>query len=110
MSDRLLSSTNPRMMPSKLRMSGLPFMLSGWNGEYDLVEPSSLFGVYRREPHTKWYFFTIIGVSIHLFKGYWCLFRDCDNGAPTDIRKLGDDQDSPIGIWTYGARLEAAAE
>jgi hypothetical protein len=66
--------------PNSIKVTGLPFMLQGWNNVYYRI-PSKLIEdapVYRLEAYTLYYVFPIIAVEIYKTKKGWALARDCD--------------------------------
>jgi hypothetical protein len=95
-------------MSEKLYLSGLPFMLQGWNNEYTKHETNN---TYHLAPYTLYYLFPILGTTISKIDGRWELTRDCDRDhfmGPThmDIYKVGNDQEKPFGNWTYGVKVK----
>ena len=102
--------------PERVRMSGLPFMLQGWNCVFHKSSRETSDGrpVYRLRSYTLYWLYPIIGVRMLREKGSWHLKRDCDDRVLSDLRKLGgpeegDDDgaggDLPMGHWTYGAAV-----
>lgn len=90
--------------PDKIKMTGLPFMLQGWNCVFHRVAGGRVgednTPVYRLEEYTLYFLIPIIGVEIRKEGGKWKFFRDCDYGSPS-FQKLGDHS-TPIGTWTNG--------
>jgi hypothetical protein len=99
-------------------MSGLPFMLQGWNRVfYKTREVSDGAPVYRLDPYTLYWFFNIIGVSIKRVKNCWVMKRDCDyegnyygnkyrrNDVTTNFNKADP---TPLGSWSYGGKVTDA--
>ncbi|CAH6420445.1 Hypothetical protein HVR_LOCUS1194 [uncultured virus] len=97
---------NNQSFPEKIRMSGLPFMLQGWNNVYHKTdEISDGCPVYNLDSYTLYWFFPIIGVKLFRLNETWRLQRDCDF-YPTEIRKYSnEDQKTPMGNWSYGAQV-----
>jgi hypothetical protein len=95
-------------MSEKIYLSGLPFTLQGWNNVYTKNETNN--NTYHLAPYTLYYLFPILGTTISKINGRWELTRDCDyrysNDATMDIYKLGKDQDTPFGDWTYGVKVK----
>lgn len=89
--------------PTKIKMSGLPFMLQGWNNTYYITnQTSDGCPVYKLAPYNLYYMIGIIGTRILRIDGIWRIQRDCDS-APTDIYKYGaKPQGDPFGHWTNG--------
>ena len=91
-------------MTEEIRFSGLPLMLSGWNNKYIKQDDNT----YYLAAYKLYWLIPIIGVTIKKITDKWRLIRDGDCFCDSDddeigIYKLGNDQDSPIGEWTYGA-------
>lgn len=104
--------------PDKIRMSGLPFMLQGWNRVFykDRSETSDNVPIYRLDPYTLYCFFDIIGVSIKRCRGKWIMQRDCDLSTEDSFIKKKFVYDnrypdpSPCGFWNYGGQVSEVAE
>lgn len=94
--------------PEKIRVTGLPFMLQGWNNVYHLTaEISDGCPVYRLNPYTLYLFIDIIGVRILRIDGVWCMQRDCDDHPMYSIKKYGDkNQPDPFGYWSSGMHVK----
>jgi hypothetical protein len=93
------------MYPDKIKMSGLPIYLCGWNCElYKTKEESEGVPVYTMDDYCLYGLINIIGIYIKKYNGVWVLQRECDS-YPSGIKKIGNDQISPFGTWTYGAKL-----
>ena len=95
------------MVPKRIRVSGLPLTLCGWNTELVYNEES---GCYILYPYIMWGIFAIHGAKIMKRQdtGQWAFFAmdRFDGGySHTHIYKLGEDTTTPIGEWTYGARI-----
>ena len=61
----------------KVRVTGLPLLLKGWNGiYYKTDEISEGFPVYRLDPYMLYYIFPILGVKLAVYNGKWTLERD----------------------------------
>lgn len=95
--------------PNKIRVSGLPFMLQGWNNVYIKTgEMSDDCPVYKLDSYTLYGVFPIIGVSIFRRNGIWVMQRECD-GYPNGIHKYGESpQPDPFGYWSDGAYVTPA--
>ncbi len=92
--------------PKKIKMSGLPFMLQGWNCEFYLTsETSDNAPVYRLDPYALYWMIPIIGVKILKYNGNWVLQRDCDDAEFSFIQKVSTGSDYPWGTWSYGAHV-----
>ena len=95
----LENTTSTVELPDKLYMTGFPFFMQGWNAKYKRVG-----NTYRLEPYTLYGTIPIIGVTLYKAHGKWRLQRDCDYFY-MEINKLDDNQDTPIGKWTYGGTV-----
>lgn len=108
--------------PARLAVSGLPFFLSGWNGDFEQSNEISTFirdgkdcieyPVYVRRNHWyRWWLpYPIAGAYIAFVQGAWRLFR-CDGQTPEglpEIRKIGHDQNTPWGAWEPGPGVAVA--
>jgi hypothetical protein len=94
--------------PETVRVSGMPFMLQGWNGVYEWTGTMSNDApVYRLPWHVLFRLIDIIGVQLQKDEnGVWKLWRDCDPGPLHELKKNGHDQGiSPCGDWTMGVRV-----
>lgn len=66
--------------PTHIKVSGLPFMLQGWNCVfYKSEDVCNGKPVYRLDPYTLYWFIDIIGVSIKYSGGKWQFIRYCDD-------------------------------
>lgn len=64
------NSTIEPVLPDRIRMSGLRFMLQGWNNEFTKTdETSDGFPVYRMPSYTLYGVIDIIGVRIKRVQG-----------------------------------------
>jgi len=95
-----ISSSIPAI-PEKIRVSGLPFMLQGWNAVYNRVRKlDSKDGVifkYRLDSYTLYGFIVIIGTEIRYKNEKWEFWRDGDD-EPFAIN-LVDNGTLPTGYW-----------
>jgi len=94
--------------PQQIRMSGLPFMLQGWNNVYyKTSDISDGCPVYRLDSYNLYWLISIIGVRIMRIDGVWVIWRNGDYG-PIDIKKYGQSpQPDPFGSWSNGAKVKA---
>lgn len=90
--------------PTQIRVSGLPFMLQGWNNTYRSTSMTTdECPIYRLDSYRLYGLIPIIGVTIFRKNGVWMLQRDGDF-CPTDIMKYGaGPQPDPFGYWSGGA-------
>ena len=93
--------------PSKIQVSGLPFVLQGWNSTYYKTgEVSDSCPVYRLDSYTLYYMISIIGARIMRINGIWVLQRAGD-AAPLDINQYGaSSQSDPFGYWSNNAFIK----
>ena len=99
-------NTNSVIYPSRIKVSGLPFMLQGWNNVfYWTTERRDNKPVYRLEPYVLYWTIPIIGVTIYSRNGKWVFQRDYDDEPLPDIYKYGAQSD-PLGSWTMGMKVE----
>jgi hypothetical protein len=61
------------ILPKKIYVSGMPFDLHGWNGTYIYEEDKFVLKSYMLYGCIE-----IIGTSIYLKDGRWCIQRKCD--------------------------------
>lgn len=89
--------------PIHLVLSGLPLRLSGWNGEYTIIENVRKNGrpVWYRAAHHKLLLVPIIGVTIwwEPVPGCWVLHRDGDREGDFVLKTMHADHTSPVGRW-----------
>ncbi len=106
-----MSHNDNTTWPLRVRMSGLPVVLCGWNTVYHRVDTRSSddVPVYRLQPYTLWGVFPIIGVRLMRIRGQWGLHRDCDllSTDPLVCKQRHGDA-TPIGLWSDGARVTDA--
>ena len=97
---------NPGLFPAQIKVSGLPFMLQGWNAKYyKTSDTSDGCPTYRLEPYNLYKMIAIIGVTIKRINGGWVLQRDCDL-FPTSMAKYGaNPQGDPFGEWSNGMKV-----
>ena len=93
--------------PYQIRMTGLPFMMQGWNNVYTKTdEESDGCPVYHLRPYMLYWFIDIIGVTLYRHNGVWVLKRDGEH-HDFGINKYGQKpQPDPFGYWTYGAEVK----
>lgn len=89
--------------PSKIKVSGLPFLLQGWNSTYyKSSEVNDGCPVYCLDEYTLYWAIPIIGVKLYRDNGVWVLKRNGDP-FPGDIKKYGvSPQGDPFGHWSHG--------
>ena len=105
-----LASVSPDTPNSgTVRMSGLPFHLSGWNGDYEVRDSTSKNGrpVWQRPEHrySRILPLPIVGVTLWFDGNTWVLQRDCDGEDRIMLRSLHSEQ-TPVGPWEGGARVQ----
>lgn len=109
---RIMNTDN--LWPSAIEIKGLPFMFQGWNAilRLDIQENQ---GVYRMDPYRLFCLIPIAGITLRRHRdGIWRLFKDESDwlpasmhnpsGPPIPIAKIGPDQSSPLGLWSFGFR------
>jgi hypothetical protein len=91
--------------PEYICITGLPFMLQGWNSSlhrsYEVIEDCP---VYKMPSYYLHGIIPIIGISIQKHEGAWTLWRQCDS-YPTEYVKLGENQYLPTGSWSAGMKV-----
>jgi hypothetical protein len=93
--------------PDQVRVSGLPFTLQGWNNVYTkTAREVDGCPTYKLESYMLYWLFPIIGMEIVRRHGQWVMVRECDPSFWSSLIKLGNDQSSPRGVWSYGATVE----
>lgn len=106
-------SDEPIDWPDEIQMSGLPWMLSGYNTK--LVKSNRTFEEcpeYVLAPYNMYYIIPIIGLRIAKSNGQW-IARHYD----PDVARYGEgyyvlakrqhqSQDTPFGEWTDGGRVQ----
>ena len=61
----------------KVRVTGLPLLLQGWNAIYYKTEDTSEgFPVYRLDPYVLYLIIPILGVNLVVMNGKWTFERD----------------------------------
>ena len=106
-------------VPRRIRVSGLPFMLQGWNTVYDRIDDIGGHPAYRLRPYTLYRLFPIIGCTIHFSpsRKTWIMERDCDAGwndyvmarvSEWDYENDYTCDECPCGVWEYGAMVTHA--
>jgi hypothetical protein len=95
--------------PDEIHITGLPFMLQGWNNTYYKTgEKSDGCPIYHLDTYYLYYFIHIYGVKLYRRDGVWVMQRDHDT-EPLSINKYGEKpQPDPFGYWTYGAQVVPA--
>lgn len=84
--------------PEKIKMSGLPFMLQGWNNVFHKTnETSEECPIYELKMYVLYGTIDIIGMYIYKQNGIWRARRACDEYSL--FEKLGFDQSDPFGNW-----------
>lgn len=63
------------LLPSEIYVSGMPFMMQGWNGKYKRLTKRAEFVM---QPYILYDTIPIIGTKIFFQNGQWCLQRDGD--------------------------------
>ena len=66
------------LLPTTVYVSGMPFMLQGWNGEFNRYSNKSEF---LRPGYTLYGMIPIVGTFIYFRNGRWCFQRACDSSA-----------------------------
>ena len=87
--------------PETIRMSGLPFLLRGWNADYSRRKTlSDGVPTYRLESYVH-YIVPIVGATIMRIGGVWTFVPD--NASYTTLEKMSVGSALPCGKWSYGA-------
>lgn len=86
--------------PFVLRVSGLPFMLQGWNNIYVRSDSSCQYEspIYHLQNYTLYNVINIIGVTIKKKDDKWIFYRDCDG---EDCPFYTNNEDL-LGQWAHG--------
>ena len=95
--------------PDKLVVRGMPFLLSGWNGEYTIQQQEhNERPVWHRAAHRK-LGIPIIGVYIWwaVDRNSWILHRECDDEDEAALESLHADA-MPMGKWMNSVQVTAA--
>lgn len=92
---------DPIFLPPKIKVSGLPLTMCGWNTVLVYREESN---TYNLAPYSLWGLFGIFGGKMMLVDGRWTFF--VHGHERCDFYKL-EKGPSPIGQWTYGATVTA---
>ena len=100
--------TTKNNFPALVKVSGLPFMLQGWNTYYyRSVDESDGVPTYILEDYTLYRFIGICGTVIYREGGIWKLRRNDSTDAVTI--KYGDGpQTDPFGYWSMGMHVVPA--
>ena len=92
--------------PNKIKMSGLPFVLQGWNTTFSKTKDlSDGAPIYRLEPYSLYFTIPIIGGSVKKVNGKWIFVRDYDFGVNSGLEKVSPGNCFPFGEWSYGAKI-----
>jgi hypothetical protein len=93
--------------PDKIKVSGFPFIMQGWNGVYTKCsETSDGYPVYKLKEYTLYWIVQIAGTRIFRQNGIWRLERE-DSLLTEDIVEYGDSpQNTPFGYWSKGIKVE----
>lgn len=89
--------------PDKIKVTGLPFMLQGWNTTFDKKKNDDGEVVYCLNSYILYFFIPIIGVTISKHDDEWRFTRNCDEGPFIRNNKL-------FGKWHdgYGMTINPA--
>jgi hypothetical protein len=90
--------------PPRIKMSGLPLCLSGWNAVFVKTEKISCgCPVYTLDSYNMYNIVPIIGGTIFKRGDEWVFVRNCDDisDSLTYLYK-NDANDTPLGKWSYG--------
>jgi hypothetical protein len=91
------------VFPNRIKVSGLPFMLQGWNNIYTKIDQmTDDCPIYELQSYLLYGLFPIIGTIIYRKDGIWQMQRECDY-HPNGIKKYGGSQEDPFGFWSHGA-------
>lgn len=95
--------------PEEYVLSGLPFMLQGWNGRlYRTFETSDGVPIYRMDPYTLYYIFPIYGIDLKRVDGKWVIKRFIDNEGTYVLQKCrpaSHPDPTPVGNWPYNSQI-----
>ena|SRR5438874_2305723 len=101
--------------PDKIRMSGLPFGLQGWNTELVRTdEESDDCPVYYLSPYLLYWLYPVTGGKMMRIKGRWVFRTDEDLEGKYTMKKnvsfLCDEYKDPYpyGQWSHGGQVEAS--
>jgi len=64
--------------PNMIKISGLPFMLQGWNATFVKKKDKTGRIIYRLEPYVLYHIIPIVGVTISKQDNYWIFTKDRD--------------------------------
>lgn len=64
--------------PEKIKISGLPFMLQGWDTVFIRCVDDTGKVYYKLDNYTLYFVIDIIGVRIEKKDNKWCFIRECD--------------------------------
>ena len=74
----------------KIRVSGLPLLLQGWNTTYYKTDRTSNGApIYRLDPYMLYFVFPIIGITILKRENAWVFIPDCDSELFSNTGLLG---------------------
>lgn len=98
--------------PPEVQVSGLPFLLQGWNTTFTRVEGELSEGcpIYHLDGYTLYYLFPILSATIKKVGGSWRFLRDCDEGIPLFIKDKNIGTGNIFGSWgaqNYNMRVTA---
>ncbi len=104
-SDNENTTVARKTWPERIRVTGLPWHLMGWNTSYyHIADDKDGFPIYRLDPYTFIGCIPIIGVTIFRefrskSKRYvWVFARDCDK-TPMFTRGGNEFGETPFGYW-----------
>lgn len=81
-------------------VSGLPFMLQGWNNKY----LGQIDGSYYLPPYKLYGIISIRSVRIREINGIWTILDN--HGSTLHFNKIGIDQSTPVGRWNKGIKVK----
>lgn len=83
----------------QIKVSGLPFMLQGWNTTFNRTDKlSENAPVYKLDRYNLYWMISIIGAIIYKLNGKWVFRRNCDRD-PIFVKSDKDGQLTPYGKW-----------
>jgi hypothetical protein len=94
--------------PDYIKISGLPFMLQGWNTHlYRTSETRDDAPVYALRSYVLYWLIPIAEIRVYRSAGIWYM-RRTDDPRPI-IHKFGTSpQPDPFGYWSMGAHVQPA--
>ncbi len=91
--------------PEYISVSGLPFMLQGWNAKYKkTIGIRDGCPVYRLEPYRYLLVLDIIGINLYRANGKWILESDY-NYIPS-VKYGLTPQSDPFGFWSNNVMVK----